>query len=281
MLELILFVAGLIGFGLAGYHDLKTTEFSEWIPYGLIIFALLVRGVFSVLTGDFLIIINSVVFGLIFLGLGALLYFLRQWGDGDAWLLGAFGFLFPVQTGLFASAKFGFIPFQLTEIFNLFFIAFFYLVVYIFVLGFRKPKLKNKFVKSLGKNIRYIVAFIVVMFAICWGMAAYLFFILSSSASLLYPIIFLPIAFVLFILFAQFASVVERDLFKKKIKAKDLKVGDVLVKGRWKGVTEEEVKKLKRKGGFVWIKEGIRFTPVFVITLIVTLVLGNVLLWFI
>ena len=78
------------------------------------------------------------------------------------------------------------------------------------------------------------------------------------------------------LLFLQYARAVESDLFRRKIKAKDLRAGDVLITGKWRGITQEEIEKLRKKGGEVWIKEGVRFAPVFVITVLVTVFVGSV-----
>ena len=94
-MTLVLLGISLVGFGMAGYWDLRTTEFPDWLPYAMIILALGTRGLFSFLTGDYSLIINSVLYGGAFLLFGLGLYWFKQWGDGDAWLLGVMGFLWP------------------------------------------------------------------------------------------------------------------------------------------------------------------------------------------
>jgi hypothetical protein len=83
------------------------------------------------------------------------------------------------------------------------------------------------------------------------------------------------------LVFARYGRFVEQNLFRKRIRASELRAGDVLVKDRWRGLTEKEVSKLKAKGGELWIKEGVRFAPVFVITVLVTLLWGNLLMLFV
>ena len=73
MLGWILLAIGVVGFSYAGWKDLKTTEFEDWLPYSIIIAALVVRASFSFILGDFAVITNSVILGLIFLGFGYLL----------------------------------------------------------------------------------------------------------------------------------------------------------------------------------------------------------------
>jgi Flp pilus assembly protein protease CpaA len=269
MLGWILLAIGVAGFGYCGWKDLKTTEFEDWVPYCIIIAALIARGAYSFLTGDFSAITNSVLFGLVFLGFGYLLYFLRQWGDGDAWLMGALGFLFPDAAG-FTPLVASLMPFPLTIIFNFFLVALLYLIAYSLILGIRTPSISRTVKKNLSERKAGII----------------LTFVAVGAASLAFPLYLLSTYYIplesfwaLYImLFLQYARAIEKDLFKRKIKAKDLKVGDVIISDKWRGLTEKEVNALRKKGGEVWIKEGVRFAPVFVINLIVTLFFGNLMM---
>jgi Flp pilus assembly protein protease CpaA len=276
MLGWILLAIGVVGFGYAGWKDLRTTEFEDWLPYCIIIAALAVRGAYTLISGDFTVITNSVFFGLIFLGFGYLLYFLRQWGDGDAWLMGALGFLFPDSAG-FVPLTGSIMPFPLLMIFNFFLVALIYLIFYAIALGFRTPKVHRTF----RKNLRERKTGIGTVFIILVAAAAAFTFCMNSAFSIplhrFSSLFMLPFLAVAILIFFSYARAVEGDLFKRKIKANDLRAGDVLVKDKWRGLTEAEVKKLRKKGGEVWIKEGVRFAPVFVINVLVTLFIGNLM----
>lgn len=274
MLGWILLVIGIAGFGYGGYKDLKTTEFEDWLPYSMIIAALAVRGVFSYMTGDFSIITGSVFYGLLFLGFGYALYFAKQWGDGDAWLMGALGFLFPDSAGFILPLA-DIMPFPMILLFNFFLMSLVYLVVYAVILGMMKPHVMKTFSSNLKKRLKTIYAVFITIGTASTAVPLYLsytyFLPLESFASLFA----LPFIGVLMLIFFQYARAVESDLFKRKINVRELSVGDVVMSDKWRGLTEEEVNKLKRKGGEVWIKEGVRFAPVFVITLIVTVFVGS------
>ncbi len=276
MLGLILLAIGIVGFGLGGYLDLRYTEFPDWLPYSMIVLALLARGAFSFMVNDFSSLIDSVIFGLGFLGFGLLLYVTKQWGDGDAWMLGALGFLFPEPAG-FAPLVEGTMPFPLTLFFNFFIISLFYLIGYAVVLGLRSPHVYRTFRKNIKTNARSVTFVFVVLLAISLSMSLYLGQTLSVPMSQFAGILAVPFIGLLILIFFQYARAVEGDLFKKKVKAKDLRVGDVLISDRWRGVTEDEIKALRKKGKDVWIKEGVRFAPVFVICLLLTLFYGS--LW--
>jgi hypothetical protein len=277
MFEWILLAIGIAGFGLAGYLDLRYTEFPDWLPYSIIILALVARGVFAFLSGDWWILISSLFIGGLFLGFGLALYFLKQWGDGDAWLLGCLGFLFPEPSGFAVEST---LPFPLMLLFNFFFISLAYLIVYALILGVRKPKVNKMFLKSLKSESKMLIPLITFFFALCWGIAVYFYYFLSIPLPVLTPTFLLPIFLTLMIFLVHYGKIIEKHVFKKKIKAKQLKVGDVLVSDKWRGLNEKEVKKLKKIGKDVWIKEGVRFAPVFIITLLITLFYGSLLMLF-
>jgi hypothetical protein len=280
--EWMLLAIGTVGFGLGAYWDLKTTEFPDWLPYSIIISALAVRGISAYLLGDWWILFSSVLVGLLFLGFGLLMYLMKQWGDGDAWLLGALGFLFPTYSAFeMASSPFQFLgqfPFPMIMLFNFFLISFCYLIVYSIALGMRHRKAAAKFKKELRKGSRNIIMLIAGFAALCLVIVFYLNLSLGIPISTMRNLLALPVLFAAVIVFIRYGRFVEHNLFRKKILVKNLRVGDVLIAEKWKGLTEKEVRALRKKGGSVWIKEGVRFAPAFIITLYVTLFLGS-LLW--
>jgi len=278
LLGFVLLAVGIVGFGLAGYWDLRYTEFPDWLPYSIIVIALVVRGVFSFLENDLWIIGNSVIVGLVFLGLGMILYFLKQWGDGDAWLLGALGFLFPNETGFVVKT---FLPFPLTLLFNFLFISLVYLIIYSVSLGLKKREINRVYWNYLRGQSGVFVFLIVLFFVFSWALAFYLYYALSVSLDSLLTVILFPFLLTFVLLFTSYARVVEENLFKKKISVRDLKVGDVILKGRWRGLKENEIKELKRKERYVWVKEGVRFAPVFLFAMLISLFYGDLILIFI
>lgn len=274
----ILFAVGLVGFSMAAYWDLKTTEFPDWLPYTMIVLALVVRAGYSFLINDFTYLINSVVIGLIFLGFGLAMYYTKQWGDGDAWLLGALGFLFPDTAGFTVTMVF---PFPVVMIFNFFLIAFLYLLVYSIALGVKSRDESRKFFKELKGDLKNVILLIAAFTAICIGMFLFFYYVYLISIQVLSYILLLPLVFALLVFFLRYGRFVEANLFKKKIPVSELREGDVLVSDKWRGLTKKEIKELQKKGGHVWIKEGVRFAPVFVITMIVTLSYGSLIMLFV
>ncbi|MBN1897005.1 MAG: hypothetical protein JW789_04795 [Candidatus Aenigmarchaeota archaeon] len=274
MLGWILLAIGIAGFGYGGWKDLKTTEFHDWLPYSMIIAALAVRGIFSYITGDLSIITGSVFYGLLFLGFGYLLYFARQWGDGDAWLMGALGFLFPDSAG-FIPPLTDIMPFPFVLVFNFFLLSLLYLIGYAFILGMMKPHVVRTFRKNLKSRIKAIYAIFISTGIASVAVPLYMSYTYSVPLESFAGIFTIPFIGLFMMFFFQYARAVENDLFKRKIKAKDLHEGDVIITDKWRGITEKEVKELKIKGGDVWIKEGVRFAPVFILTLLFTVFVGS------
>jgi hypothetical protein len=77
------------------------------------------------------------------------------------------------------------------------------------------------------------------------------------------------------VLFSHYGKYIEKNLFKRRIPVGKLRAGDVPVGGKWRVLKPAEVRALKKRGGSVWIKEGVRFAPVFVLALILTLAFGD------
>jgi hypothetical protein len=151
-----------------------------------------------------------------------------------------------------------------------------YLVLYAVALGVRRPGVW----KTFRKNVRSKAILMAASFGVVLAASLYTAFYLSFNFGVPvydFPgLLSMPFLAIAMLLFLQYAKAVESDLFRRKVKAKDLRVGDVIISGKWRGITEEELEKYRKKGRDVWIKEGVRFAPVFLITVLVTIFLGSV-----
>ncbi len=278
LLGFVLLAIGVVGFGLAGYWDLRYTEFPDWLPYSIIVLSLIVRGIFAFIENDLWIIGNSIFVGVVFLALGLLLYFSKQWGDGDAWLLGALGFLFPNTSGFVINSV---MPFPLTLLFNFLFISLVYLIVYSIFLGLKRRDVNKIYLNYLKGQSKIVFPLIALFFVFSWGFAFYVYSSLSVPVNFLTTILLFPFLLTFVLLFTSYAKVVEENLFKKKINVNELKVGDVIMKGKWKGLTEKDIRELKGTKRYVWIKEGVRFAPVFLFAMLISLFYGDLIMIFI
>ncbi|MBU0530046.1 MAG: A24 family peptidase [Candidatus Aenigmatarchaeota archaeon] len=274
--EWVLLAIGIVGFGAAAYWDLKTTEFPDWLPYSIIIAALVVRAIFAFSVGDLSIIIDSIVVGVAFLAFGYALYVLKQWGDGDAWLLGSLGFLFPSVIGFTQMFPSSF-PFYADQIFNFFLVAFIYLIIYSLGMGLKNPKIWKSFKKDLRKDRTSIVGIIVVFSVLAISITFYLNYMIGIPFQNMYNIFLLPVLFAFLIIFIRYGKHIEQNLFRKEISVKNLRIGDVPMDEKWRVLDKKEIQMLKKKGGKIWIKEGVRLAPVFIISMLVSLFYGNVI----
>ena len=266
MLELFFFIA-ICGFGIASYLDLRYTEFPDMLPYGLITISISIRILMSIILGDFSIITDSVLYGVIFLGIGLGLFYTKQWGDGDAWLLGVLGFVIPNKESMvFVSGYSSILPFQISLIFNFFIVSLLYIIIYSFFVGVKnRKKLKIKF----NRKETYVFLGIVVLatFAGTVGIG-------SSMLPMFYGIMLLLTGFYFFF---QYVKSIDNFIFKSRISTKKLREGDVIFEGKWKGLTKKDISKLKRSKKYVYIKEGVRFAPVFLITILLTALFGGLI----
>ena len=227
---------------------------------------------------DWWILGNSVFVGVTFLCLGLLMYLLKQWGDGDAWLLGALGFLFPDTSGFVAKHV---MPFPFTLLFNFFLVSLIYLVVYSLFLGWRNRKIGKIYLSYLKGQSKMFVFLIAVFFAFSWGSAFYLYSLSPVSLEPTISMLLFPFFLTLILLFTFYAKVIEEHIFRKRINTKDLKVGDVILEGRWRGLRKEEIAEIRRRRKYVWVKEGVRFAPVFVFVMLISIFYGDLILIFI
>jgi Flp pilus assembly protein protease CpaA len=260
MLEIIILL--LLGLTVAAVWDLKTTEVPDELPYLLIIVGIFYWFVISSANNDFTYLFYSLVIGTLLLFFGLLMYRTGKWGGADAWLLAAVGYMLPLyNNGIFMIS---FVP-------NFLIVASAYTILYSFAIGMMHKESFSYLKEDLRKNYRVFLI-----------PAAFLFFpvyVYLQGDFLL--ISFIPFFLILFlVVFWRYALVIEKKVFTRKVPASKIKEGDVLEDMVWRGLTPEEVRKIKQKRKSVTIKEGIRFVPVFPITVLVTLVYGNILLMF-
>ncbi|NIM46973.1 MAG: hypothetical protein GTN40_02320 [Candidatus Aenigmarchaeota archaeon] len=270
MLELLLVAIALVGSFAAGLYDLKTTNVPDKVCVTMIILGLILHILTGIFTKDFTYFINSLLYGGLFLGLGLIMYYFGQWGGGDGELLVAIGVLLPnlslVDT---------FFPFALSFFINSFFIGAFWSVIFSLYYVYKNQKLSKKFFNSFKDPITFSVALIPLILSI-----------LSLNFSSLFSLLFLLI-FILFI-FYKYSKIIEQG-FYKRIPVSQLKVDDMigenipslkLYKKYIKGLTKEQVRKIKKTRKYIKIREGVRYGIVFPLALLFTLFFGDFFLFF-
>ncbi len=263
MLEIVIAVIGSV---IAGAWDLKTTEVPDEIPVLMVSLGIFLWFI-TALNGNSAPFVLSSVAGTIVLALGLLLYKHGKWGGADAWIFAAVLYLIPVYNSRI---------FVLDYIPNLVWVSALYTVIYAVALGIMNKRVLRNFVDDVKDNAAAVIGLPAAAFA-GFALFAYSLGVAYSARSSLLIIFVLMI---LLALFWRYARVIENKVFTRRIPTKQLKPGDVLQEMIWRGLTPDEVAKIKKSKKFVTIKEGMRFVPVFPIALIVTLLYGNLMFWF-
>ncbi len=261
----------------ASIQDLKTREVPDWLSYSLIIIALVAAILKSILLKNPFILVSLFSFFL-FLALGSLLYYTKQFGGGDVKLLAGLGALIPVYPELllkYFNPNLD-LPFFLILIINIILFGALYSLVYgIYLIIKNKNKIKLKNYKI--NKIYFIISLALVILQFLFNdILIKLFIIFLALISLITPYLLL------------FVKIIEKNILIKKIPLAKLTEGDWIVnniyhKGKLiynknsPGITNAQIllfKKLKFK--YVTIKEGLPFIPSFLLALIASLIFGNI-----
>ena len=257
-------------------QDIKTREIANWLSFSLIIFALGFRFFYSLFQNqDFSFFYNGLIGLGIFFAIGNILYYGRVFAGGDAKLMIALGTILPFSSEIFSN-------------FNIFFnfvliflsVGFVYVLVSSAMLCVKHFKpFKREFSKQLKKNKRLMLALIFFsIIVLALGFLEKMFFILGVLiffSSYLY----------------LYSKAVDEACMIKRIKTKDLREGDWLysnlkigkrmIKAKWEGVSKKDIKQIMKKYKEVKIRQGIAFSPVFLISFIIFIILNllGVNLW--
>lgn len=291
-LIILLVLIALIWVFFASIFDLKTREVPDWLNYSLIIIGITFFLINYIIKKDIHFLINPFFgFAIGFL-IANIMYYSKQWGGGDAKLLMAIGLIFysyPESLLKTFNPNINFLPFILVFLLNLVIIGAIYGILWAINLGIKNNNLlKKEFKAILRKNIR--IRKILVMSVL---ILLLLSFLLDEFLRIF---IFITVIISLFLLYLSlFIKSVENSCMFKKITIDKLTEGDWVVDKiiinnnlvytpRNIGISKEDIenlKKYKNKINYVTIKEGIPFVPSFFISLIISLVFGNIVLFFI
>jgi len=266
MIEFIAIFIALAGTLIASYYDLKTTEIPDLLPIIMMVSGVSINLLSFMINGNAESLFLAIINGIIFSAVGFSMYLGGQWGAGDAFLLTAIGFLIPKN--FFTNSEF---PFFFTYLVNLFFLGSLYMIIYSIVYSLREKKAIRYFKGQIMRFSRAILL-LFVLFLIASSILSYL--ILNSVNIKL--VIISSVSSIALIVFWIFSKSVEKS-FIKRIPVSELKVGDVLLESkRWDGISEEELRKIKRSGKkYVYIRTGVCFAPAFPIALVYTFLFGN------
>ncbi len=272
-----------VGTVIAAIWDLKTTEVPDQLPYIMIAIALLFYGYQSIVEWSFWPILNSLIYGLAFLGFGAFMYYIGQWGGADSLILSAVGFLLPVAPQGFTQTI---LPFPISYFINMFVVGAVYMMLYALVFALRNRTVLSGFVTDLKASVNILVigsiGLFILFYAVGLSITKMVYGIVDFTKAFyisLYPLISVGVLYIVW----RFAKAVEIHGFRKKIPISKLKVGDMLMaEKKLVGVTKEQINTLKKSGKkYVDIKIGVPFAVAFPLALLVTLFYRDLILFLI
>lgn len=270
MFELVRVVIALVGSAAAGLWDLKTSDIPDWVCILMAVAGLSLFGAEGYLTADWSGLTTSLAVGGAFALFGLGMWLAGQWGGGDGELLAAIGVLLPAWPAAARSA----FPLPLALLINVFFVGVVYTVAYAAVLAYIKPGLSA----VIGRRVKADSQLTVPLTLGAVAAVAVLWLLTGAAWLFVFPALVIGIP----ILYRALKAV--ESSFYIRLPARRLKPGDMLgediprlnlAKRRIRGLTAAEVKKIKQLKKFVTIREGVRFGPVFVLALAVTLAVGD------
>jgi Flp pilus assembly protein protease CpaA len=257
-------------------QDFKTREIANWLTFSLAIFAIAFRFFYSLFSNDnFSFFIQGVIGLGIFFALGNLFYYSRVFAGGDAKLMIALGAILPLPV-VFSQNITNFLNFLLIFLFS----GFVYILAASTILCIKHFKpFKKEFLKHLIKNKR--ITFITNLLGIL---------LILSGFFNLYFLIFGVLIISIFYLYL-FSKSIDESCMVKEIQTIHLREGDWLyskikigkrvIKSSWDGLSKEEISFLRKKLKKVKIRQGIPFSPNFLVAFIIFVLLKifNFPLW--
>ena len=268
MYEIIfLFALALIWIIFATVQDIKKKEIANWVNYSLIIFALGFRFFYSLFSNDYNFLTQGLIgFGIFFI-LGNLFYYLHVFAGGDCKLMISLGAILPIFDNVLSNLKL--FLFFIGIFFVIGFLYNFFFIIYLSAKNFKV--FTERFKKIFGENKKYLIPLT----------------ILSIIFLILGFVTYFSVLFAIYILFLSyliiFVKAVDESCMIKKIHSRELtegdwlykevKIGKKLIKPLWSGLTKEEILLIKKNKKETFVRRGIAFAPVFLISFILFVIL--------
>lgn len=292
MIDLLLITLGILGLLIGTITDFQRREVADWVNFSMIAAGLGIRLLFAITNQDvFFFVIPLLWIGAVWLfGIG--MYYAGQWGGGDAKMLMGMGALF--GTYPFAHDK---IPAVFNTQHNIMFmghvfvniaiVGALYGLAWAIFLGLKNRKTFSKKFRELSKDNKLILKIFIGVGAVIVVSSFFLQERILQNLGMLIGILIGIFPYV------HIASKSVEECMIRFMSTSELTEGEWIVdeithKGKYitgpkeLGITNEQIelfKKYKIKGAKV--KVGIPFVPVFFIATIVTMILGNLLLYLI
>ena len=266
--------------------DLKTREVPDWISFSLIVIALSLRLIYSLISKQWGFFITGLIgFGVFFI-LANALYYTKQWGGGDSKLLMGLGAGLATYPEFLLKYFSPNLEFNILGIFliNLLLAGSINGIIWSFILGIRnKEKFKQEFKKIVKskKMISGLITSLLITTALTIILLIYKIPLILTFIPLLVTSIFVIVIISI--------KAIEKSCMYKIISPNQLSEGDWIVDKSIRkkyniselGIENYQIIKVKEdKLKKILIKEGIPFIPSFFIAFLITLIFGNILVYF-
>jgi Flp pilus assembly protein protease CpaA len=244
--------------------DLKRREIPNWLSFSLLALALGTITAESVLEWKFQPILYAALWTGIFFVLGNALYYGKIFAGGDAKLLTALG---PFFSSFSLASDFFLNTLIIAGVYGLAWSAGLALV--------HKKAFKSEIKARSKKTVVFRAAGLILAFV----------FLVASFFTKIKELSIAGLVVMVFPYLYTFIKTVENACLIKKVSPQkltegdwlvaDVKIGKRAVKAKFSGLTPQEIRLLRKSKRQVLIKQGIPFVPVFLISFIVTIFLGN------
>lgn len=261
--DVFLLGLGVVWTAFAVFQDFKTTEVANWLSYSLIGFVLAYRAFFSIEGGDWSFFFLGLCGVLIFVGVAYVFYYSKMFGGGDAKLLMGFGGILPYSNfGDLAILGGGFLILFLV-------VGLVYTLAYSLGIVYKnREKFGKEFRKQVRENLTLVAVFVFV--GVLVEFADYYLDAFSFGLGIVF-FLFVGLLFFYARALEDTAMIKEIDAFKLREGdwlEKQVKVGGKTIRKSVHGLSEDEIRLLRKHKKKVWIKEGVPFTPTFLISLV-------------
>ncbi|MCX6711457.1 MAG: A24 family peptidase, partial [Candidatus Woesearchaeota archaeon] len=281
IIDITLVIIGLIGLILATLNDIKYKEVPDFLSYSLITIGLSLRLIYSLTYKQYSYFIYALIYGLIFFGIGSLLYYTKQWGGGDTKLLTALSILFATKPYFILQIK---LPFFIILLINILLTGFIYSLIWSIILAIKN---RYKFIEQYHLLSQKYKKFKIIALILALFVLMLMFLVNNNNLKLI--IIALSFAIIFYIYLFIFLKSVEKVSMFKLIPISKLTEGDWIasseIKSQFKipktGIEKQQINLIKKsKLKRILIKDGIPFVPPFLIGTIITLLSGKILFLF-
>ena len=276
MQELILLIITIAWLIIASITDIKTREIPDWISYSLISLAIITRIISSIQIQSFQPILLKLLGLAIGISLSLSLYYTRQWGGGDAKIFMALSAIFIISPAYFNPLIN--MPFLAILLINILLVAVVYSLLYII---FTAVKNKNKFLEEIKTYKLKKIKIAAILISIILLLMAFKF---SSNSLIIAAILMLIFPYIIIL-----TKTTEKISMIKLMPINKVTEGDWLAEDIYHNkkliinkshpeLTLKDIEKLKRLNiKNIKIKYGIPFAPTFLVAVIISLTLGNII----